>query len=388
MISRTYDSGGREQALRRQRRLARKRRNRQKTHKKVLSTTFTPSGFFPVQFPIGNVKVATSLAPFPKPKPTPNPPGTRSQPVLATGGRQLYTSGFHPSSHALLSGKFGSRFAPAETSTPAQANQRVMETLFTQNTPPSSAQQLAGQPLTNNFMQTNGSSVQTFVEPPSPPTSPKKDDHVVKELQEQPLTNNFMQTCGSSVQTFVEPPPPLSPKKNDKVVKELQEQVKNLDQTVQKNTLLVNRFEEQQRNDKVRLINFQQVVDRLQQESKSLHEKLAEISLDVQRLSEVPKSGPLPLESRKWFFGTPIHEQFLYKAPRLDSVTTEFISEKEQVLLLYPLITDEDDNVWITARRLFDNGTVEDYFTPFYRSSHKALTFKNLTFSSVSCTSD
>jgi DNA repair exonuclease SbcCD ATPase subunit len=315
----------REQNLRRKRRLARKKKGTHNT--KVQTQLFTGLGNFPVQFPVGSVEkvdpVATNIVPH-----SLNPPGTSSVPVVATGGHSMYTSGFHPSSQALLSGKFGSRTAPAETSTPAKANERAMNTLFTQKS------------SYDDFMKTTQHSVQTSAAPV------EQSNKAVKDLETQ--------TKDLETQT-----------------KDLESQAKNLDKCLQKNTLSVNRFHEDQKNTNVQLRNFQHVLDRLQQELQKTKVELA----DIKQRDKTPS---------KWMYGQAIHKQALYRAPKNSAVSTEFIEAGEQVLLLYPLVHDDGGRMWITARRLFENGTIDDYYTPFYAES--ALRFNNLTFSSVSGT--
>ena len=86
-------------------------------------------------------------------------------------------------------------------------------------------------------------------------------------------------------------------------------------------------------------------------------------------------------QHNKWFYATPIVNQKLYTAFNIQC--DEFITNEERVLLLYPLVTDEGGDVWVTVRRIFDNGTIEDYITRFFEKG--SLQFNNFTFSNAFC---
>jgi hypothetical protein len=194
---------------------------------------------------------------------------------------------FHPSSQALFTGKFGVAFTPEETSSPAKATERALQTIE---------------------------------------EDPPKNEVAALVLQ----------------------------------VKQLQQQLENMDQTHQQMNLTVNRLQEEQWKHKVQMEVVQPVVDSLQQK---VH--------DLQKTKDV----------LKWFYATPVQQRPLYTTNL--GRTEEFVTPEESVLLLYPLVTDAEGTVWVTVRRLFDNGTVEDFKTQFY--SEKTLCFTKFTFSNASC---
>lgn len=103
----------------------------------------------------------------------------------------------------------------------------------------------------------------------------------------------------------------------------------------------------------------------------SMQEELKQLRARVEHLS-----------NPKWFYATPIDTQPLYMTR--DSVSAEVVTQQERVLLLYPLEEDQGGNVWVTVRRLFDNGTIEDYMATFYAGGQ--LRFRDFTFSNASCT--
>ncbi len=106
----------------------------------------------------------------------------------------------------------------------------------------------------------------------------------------------------------------------------------------------------------------------------SMQEELKQLRARVNQLEQ--SSYP------KWFYATPIQTEPLYVTK--DSVSAEVVTPQERVLLLYPLEEDQGGKVWVTVRRLFDNGTIEDYKATFYAGGQ--LRFGDFTFSNVSCT--
>lgn len=97
---------------------------------------------------------------------------------------------------------------------------------------------------------------------------------------------------------------------------------------------------------------------------------------EIQLLRDTVKK----LEQQKWFYATPVGTEPLYTG---DSLSAEVVQPDERVLLLYPLKEDGQGTAWVTVRRLFDNGTIEDFTAKFYTEGQPR--FSNFTFSNVSC---
>jgi hypothetical protein len=159
--------------------------------------------------------------------------------------------------------------------------------------------------------------------------------------------------------------------------KELKQTVHGIDQLVQSNNLNVNFLKEKHQHTQIQHRTFQQVQDKLQINLHALTIKIEELEEKYNSIISVPQTP--------WFYGQCTKEkQMLYTARDFKSETSEWVTKNEQVLLLHPLKLDETGNVWARIQRVFENGTIECYFVPFYLKETQEKMFDNFTFSSAS----
>jgi hypothetical protein len=160
----------------------------------------------------------------------------------------------------------------------------------------------------------------------------------------------------------------------------LSEKLKQLEIFTQDNCLKLNILEEKRSHMHIRENTFQSVQDQLQKQYQTLYDQINELHEKISELNEINQTV--------WFYGECITDkQKLYETKEFSNPTGEYIEQGETVLLFHPMHTDEDQNIWTRVRRVFENGSIQDYFTPFYISETSTQLFSNFTFSNVFCTS-
>lgn len=60
-----------------------------------------------------------------------------------------------------------------------------------------------------------------------------------------------------------------------------------------------------------------------------------------------------------------------------NELTDKEILKGEEVLLFYPTLQDNNNDVWIGVRRIFDNGQMEDFSVLFYDHKEQKVTFEH-----------
>jgi len=156
--------------------------------------------------------------------------------------------------------------------------------------------------------------------------------------------------------------------------------VESVETFVQNNSLKVNVLEEKRSHMHIRCTTMQTVQDQLQKECQALKEKIT--LLEEALVEHRQEQSTVPV----WFYANcTVEKQQLYTAAELTETAEEWVEIGEQVLLMHPITVDKQKNVWVKARRLFKNGSVQDYFVPFYTPGTQKPTFDDFTFSSVSC---
>lgn len=67
------------------------------------------------------------------------------------------------------------------------------------------------------------------------------------------------------------------------------------------------------------------------------------------------------------------------KSAKTDEKDASLLLANERVQLLHPTRVDSEQNVFLTARRIFDNGDVEDFEVLFFDAKAQECTFKQLS---------
>jgi len=120
-------------------------------------------------------------------------------------------------------------------------------------------------------------------------------------------------------------------------------------------------------SDKPRASQIQELQDKLAQVS----EKLETCQQNVQELT----GGRITLKA------TAAVDVQLFDRADVKGPAQAVVHCGELVLLVYPHTLDADDNIWVNIRRVFDNGTVKEFFVMFYEKTSDTHFFSDFTFS-------
>jgi len=130
-----------------------------------------------------------------------------------------------------------------------------------------------------------------------------------------------------------------------------------------------------------KIVGLQQVAEVVQDPSSTL------LAARVDQLEAKVLHLNTPTPPHLFVFATATQAVPVYSKPDTASVvnnTDVHIEQAEQVLLIYPHTLDAADCLWVQCRRLFDQGTIETYWVPFFDRPTNNAYFNEFTFSSAS----
>ena len=133
-----------------------------------------------------------------------------------------------------------------------------------------------------------------------------------------------------------------------------------------------------------KITGLQQVVKVAQNPSSAL------LSTRVEQLEEnvLSKNAPsVHTPDSLFVFATATRAVPVYSQPDTASMVHNMevhIEQAEQVLLIYPHTLDATDCMWVQCRRVFDQGTIETYWVPFFDRQKNIAYFNEFTFSNAS----
>jgi hypothetical protein len=109
----------------------------------------------------------------------------------------------------------------------------------------------------------------------------------------------------------------------------------------------------------------------LKEDFQGLKESLQKVTAAVQAV-----------QSRVSIQATALEEVKVFEQADIAAGEAKGIVHKDEVvLLIYPYVLDTHKNIWVNIRRVFDNGTVKEFFVMFHEKANDKSFFGNFTFS-------